>query len=272
MTSAQRAGGYKVRGPYHSATGPVSAPRWPPLLRRTQTCIRAHILRHVCPCSHGCSGSRGWCITACKAELSVTFNSLSQRSNRTCSRAGRIRPLTASATLYKSSSGSTSADSAEHKTTARPLWSSLTDTLAHASRCPRVRTQIWGVAPSFSQSHELISNTEQLWHLWRCTEWEPVQKACHRSKKLEDTCSLVSGSQTASVCSLLGQRQSVWDSGLKKLLWLLLSVGEPTGGQQLAHQSPSGLVQTHSSVHIHRAVKTWLIICHEIHFLSSSCV
>lgn len=42
-----------------------------------------HMYKHICLCSHGCSRSNGWCIAACKAGLSVGFNSLSQRSNRT---------------------------------------------------------------------------------------------------------------------------------------------------------------------------------------------
>lgn len=42
-----------------------------------------HMYKHICLCSHGCSRSNGWCIAACKAGLSVGFNSLSQRSKRT---------------------------------------------------------------------------------------------------------------------------------------------------------------------------------------------
>lgn len=42
-----------------------------------------HMYKRICLCSHGCSRSNGWCIAACKAGLSVGFNSLSQRSNRT---------------------------------------------------------------------------------------------------------------------------------------------------------------------------------------------
>lgn len=129
-------------------------------LTHTHTHICAHLTQtKMCLCSHGCTGSRGWCIAACKAELSVSFNSLSQRSNRTYSRARRLRPLTASATLYKTNSRlhERRLSQAQKNNRERQLWSTLTDSRTQdALAC--ASTQIWELKLSFSQNHELIHN------------------------------------------------------------------------------------------------------------------
>lgn len=139
-----------------------------------------HMLKHKCDCSHGCSRSIGWCIAACKAKLSVSFNSLSQRSNKTTAMHANIGHWPTQQHFIKADQSPralTQPSTGKQKKTAL-IW---TDRCS-CSRCSSaqtilicVYTQTWKLTMYSLHNHKLIHNPEQLWHLWNCAAWESIQ-------------------------------------------------------------------------------------------------
>lgn len=207
----------------------------------------------MCLCSHGCTGSRGWCIAACKAELSVSFNSLSQRSNRMYSHARRLRPLTGSATLYKTNSrirehwlGQAQKNNRERQAL------NYTDRESHSicsHMCPRKYESSNGLSRKITSLSTTLNNSDTC----GATQCGSQSKACYQSK-IEDTCSTLSGSRTASV----HYSASV---SLSEVLVCrnCCAYCSPQANQQVDNswlmKIPSGLHQT-QCCHIHRTVRT----------------
>lgn len=173
ITSSQQVRGDKVSRHYRSAARPVSAPSRPPLVSDP------HTHEQMCLCSHDCSRSTGWCIAAFKARLSVSLNSLSE-IQQDHSQACRIRPPTGSATLHKSGSNFYTLSQPGTGKQQRK-WALIYGDRHSHSRCSE-RSHMWRAHKHESShclcllhNHTLTHKPEQLWHLWKCAEQEPVR-------------------------------------------------------------------------------------------------